>query len=122
MADELLVVSQTEQLVVDGASAYEVIDVTQPAVILEVAQQGPVGPPGAPGAQGVPGPPGGAIALYTQSLASATWTCPHNLGRYPGVTVTDGLGNVVTADIFYVDENIVRVTHGSAIAGVVYFN
>lgn len=94
-----------------------------PLVLTAVAElmSGPTGPQGEPGAPGAPG----AMALgvtYTQSDAAAIWTVPHNLGRYPGVTVTDHLGNVISADVSYVDSNIVRITHGMALTGTVYLN
>lgn len=90
----------------------------RPLVVVPVG----TGLQGAPGARGPAGPPAGAAAPYVQALASSVWTCPHNLARYPGVTVVDSLGNVITADVFYMDDNIVRISHGRAITGVVYFN
>ena len=88
-----------------------------PLVLTAVAEllRGPKGEPGAAGAMALG-------ATYTQSDAAAIWTVPHNLGRYPGVTVTDHLGNVISADVSYVDSNIVRITHGMASTGTVYLN
>lgn len=95
--------------------------VNMPGPVISVLQPS-VGLQGGRGPQGPPGPSGGTTTPFVQATASAVWTCPHNLGRYPGVTVTDGLGNVVTPDIQYIDDNIVRITNGSPIAGTVYFN
>lgn len=78
------------------------------------------GDKGEKGDRGVAGT--GATTTYVQSLPSAVWTCPHNLQQYPSVTVVDPLGQVIIPDVFYIDNNIVRVTHGSAISGTVYFN
>lgn len=88
-----------------------------PVVLAAVAEllRGPKGEPGAAGAMALG-------ATYTQSDAAAIWTVPHNLDRYPGVTVTDHLGNVISADVSYVDSNIVRITHGMALTGTVYLN
>lgn len=77
------------------------------------------------GLQGVPGPAGaagGGSYTHSQPLAALVWTVAHNLGRYPSVTAADNLGNVVTPDVAYIDMNIVRVTHGSALTGFVYCN
>lgn len=74
------------------------------------------GPPGAPG------PAGGTTFQYTQDVAATVWTVPHNLGRYPSVVVADNLGVVVIADVEYIDNNIVRITHGAPFSGVAYCN
>lgn len=59
---------------------------------------------------------------WTQTIALSVWTIPHNLNKYPSVSVVDNLGNLITPDISYVDSNIVQVTHGSAFAGKAYLN
>ncbi len=75
--------------------------------------------------RGVPGPPGtggGNTYEHTQAAAAAVWTVAHNLARYPSVTVTDHFGEIIAADVKYLDENIVRVTHGAPVAGFAYLN
>lgn len=52
--DELLVITDTEYLVLQGDGALELLDATEPAELLEVAQQGPPGPPGASGIASAP--------------------------------------------------------------------
>lgn len=74
------------------------------------------------GLQGPAGPGAALVYEYPQASASAVWTVPHNLNRYPGVTVTDNLGNVVLADVAYVDANVVRITHAMAQVGMAYCN
>lgn len=71
---------------------------------------------------GPPGAPGGSTYTHTQAIPAAVWTVPHNLGRRPSVTVADHLGNVVHADVAYLDNDLVQVTHGSAITGFAYCN
>jgi hypothetical protein len=65
---------------------------------------------------------GASTYTFTQASALATWTIPHNLNRYPSVTVVDTLGNVIVPDVSYVDSNTVQVTHGAAYAGKAYLN
>lgn len=74
--------------------------------------------------RGEKGDPGNSASRYvhTQSLASAIWTVPHNLNARPSVMVADHLGNQIFADVFFVDQNIVQITHSSAITGFVYCN
>ena len=75
---------------------------------------------GLPGIKGDKGDCGGSQYIHTQALPLAVWTVPHNLDGYPFVVVADTLGNVVVADVTYIDSNIVRITHGSAFSGFAY--
>ena len=59
---------------------------------------------------------------WTQSIALSVWTIPHNLNKFPSVTVVDTLGNLIYPDVSYVDSNTVQITHGSAFAGKAYLN
>ena len=74
------------------------------------------------GLQGPAGPGAAIRYTHTQALAAQVWTVPHNLSSRPSVTVTDNLGAVLAADVQYVDEQIVRVTHGAALTGYVFCN
>lgn len=66
---------------------------------------------------------GGNVSYtHTQSIAAAVWTAPHNLGRWPSVSVVDHLGNRVEPDVSYVDQNIVQITHGQPFIGKAFFN
>lgn len=60
--------------------------------------------------------------VHTQSIAAAIWTVAHNLNARPSVMVCDHLDRVIAPDVEYIDANIVRVTHASAITGFVYCN
>jgi len=64
----------------------------------------------------------GVRYIHTQSSASSVWTVAHNLNCRPSVDVVDHLGGQIFPDITWVDDNIVQVTHGSAIIGAVYVN
>lgn len=74
------------------------------------------------GTQGPAGGGGGGSYTHTQAIAGVGWTVPHNLGKYPSITTTDNLGNVIHGDVAYVDANIVQITHGSALTGFAYCN
>ncbi|EQM71785.1 hypothetical protein L682_29525 [Aquipseudomonas alcaligenes OT 69] len=50
------------------------------------------------------------------------WTVPHNLQRFPSVTVVDSAGRKVEPDITYIDQDIVQITHGRPEIGTAYFN
>lgn len=77
------------------------------------------------GQRGAPGKSGaGASSTYTwkQNTALAVWTIPHNLDRFPSVTITDLLGRRVEPDVNYVSSDIIQITHGIPFAGVAYLN
>ncbi|MCU9947488.1 hypothetical protein [Pseudomonas sp. PDM13] len=97
--------------------ATPVVIVTQPrrapAVVVATGPQGPSGRDGAPG---------GETFQWEQSIALAVWTVPHNLERYPSVTVVDAGGRRVEPDVEYIDQNIVQITHGRPETGRAYFN
>jgi hypothetical protein len=59
---------------------------------------------------------------WIQTIPLNVWTVPHNLSKFPSVTVVDALGNIVYPDVSYVDSNTVQITHGSAFAGKAYLN
>lgn len=71
---------------------------------------------------GPPGQGGSSTYTHTQTLPLATWTVAHNLGRRPSVTVTDHLGNVVLADVRYVDNDLIQINHSAPLAGFAYVN
>lgn len=108
------VLVERETLVLVEEARQEVLtEEVERVQILTEARQGPPGPPG---------PGGGSTYTHTQAIPLATWTAAHNLGRFPSVSVVDTLGSQVFGDVAWVDENIVQITHGSAIAGKAYFN
>lgn len=84
-----------------------------PAVVVATGPQGPSGRDGAPG---------GTTFQWDQAIALAVWTVPHNLQRFPSVTVVDASGRKVEPDITYIDQDIVQITHGRPETGSAYFN
>jgi hypothetical protein len=55
--------------------------------------------------------------VHTQSSAAAVWTVAHGLAKRPLVTVIDGSGDQVFADVNYPDTDTVVITHGTAMTG-----
>lgn len=74
--------------------------------------------------RGEKGDPGSSTSRYvhTQSSSAATWTVAHNLNAQPSITVSDHLNRQIWADVTYVDQNIVQVTHATPLTGFVYCN
>ena len=67
-------------------------------------------------------PGGGSTYTWTQSISLAVWTIPHNLGRFPSVTVVDNLNNKIEPDIQYIDNNSLQIINGVALVGKAYLN
>jgi hypothetical protein len=92
------------------------------ALTLVGGPTGPQGPPGTPGMPGAPGAGGDLAYVHTQGAASASWVVPHNLNKFPSVSVVDSGGSVVLPDVLYTDANHVTVQFGSATSGKAYCN
>lgn len=60
--------------------------------------------------------------VWTQTVPAAVWDVPHNLNRYPSVTLVDTQGVEVHSDVAYIDSNIVRVTFAIPTLGKAYLN
>jgi hypothetical protein len=60
--------------------------------------------------------------VFTQTVPAAVWTINHNLGTFPSVTLTDPSGNVIMAQVQYVNSNQVVVTFSQPVAGVAYLS
>lgn len=64
----------------------------------------------------------GSTYTWTQAIPLEVWTIPHNLGRFPSVTVVDNLNNKIEPDIQYIDNNTVQIINGVALVGKTYLN
>lgn len=66
---------------------------------------------------------GGDLHLtFIQSMASATWTINHSLGKNPSVVVVDDSDVEIIGDIEYVTSNQIVIRFSEAITGKVYLN
>ena len=59
---------------------------------------------------------------FPQATAASVWMISHNTGSHPSVTIVDGSGDTVLADVAYPDGNTVTVTFGAPTSGVAYLN
>ena len=64
----------------------------------------------------------GTTFVFTQMVASSTWTINHNLGKRPSVSVVTSGGDEVIGDVHYIDDNNLIVTFTFMFAGVAYLN
>lgn len=56
------------------------------------------------------------------TVPSNRWTCNHNLGKKPSVTVVDGSGNMILADVQHVNENYLIVSFDMNATGRIILN
>lgn len=59
---------------------------------------------------------------YQQTKATTEWLIVHNLNKYPSVTITDALGNVLSGDVQYIDSNQLKITLQTPYNGWAYLN
>ncbi len=60
--------------------------------------------------------------VFTQSIPASVWNVPHNLNKYPAVTVTDSAGTHVECEVKYVDLNNLTVNINGSTSGTVVCN
>lgn len=59
---------------------------------------------------------------HIQNVASASWIIPHNLNKYPSVTVIDSGGTNVEGHIEYLDVNTIELIFSAPFTGTAYLN
>ena len=59
---------------------------------------------------------------YQQTEVATEWNVVHNLNKYPSVTITDALGNVILGDVQYIDSNQLKITLQTPYNGWAYLN
>lgn len=59
---------------------------------------------------------------HTQSVASATWSINHNLGKFPSATMVLSTGQKGYGDVTYIDNNNLTITFAGAETGKAYIN
>ena len=60
--------------------------------------------------------------VHMQSIANATWTINHNMGKKPSVTVVDSGETTVYGEVNYTNLNSLTVTFKGAFSGKAYLN
>jgi hypothetical protein len=60
--------------------------------------------------------------VFSQAIASDTWTIQHNLNKYCSVMVVDSAKTVVIGEITYIDTNNLTIHFNGAFTGKAYCN
>ena len=66
--------------------------------------------------QGVP------TFVFTQGVPATTWNIPHNLGKFPSVSVVNNNDLLMNGEITYIDNNNITCNFSAAFAGKAYLN
>ena len=69
-----------------------------------------------------PPPPADANLLFIQSIASNTWSIPHNLSKFPSVTIVDSAGDEVEGDVHYINNQSLNIVFSASFSGKAYLN
>jgi hypothetical protein len=59
---------------------------------------------------------------HDQGTPSTTWIIPHNLNKYPSVTVVTSAGEEVEGQVEHTDSNNIVLTFSAAFSGLAYLN
>ena len=59
---------------------------------------------------------------FEQSVASDEWIILHNLDKYPSVTVVDSAGTIITGEVTYLDNAILKISFQAPFSGKAYLN
>jgi len=60
--------------------------------------------------------------VFTQTTPAASWLIAHSLNGFPSVAIVDSVGNIIMAQVRYVDSNTVLVTFSQPVAGSAYLS
>lgn len=60
--------------------------------------------------------------IFTQTVASNTWTINHTLDKFPSVSVVDSAGTEVFGQVQYINLSKITITFSSAFAGEAFLN
>lgn len=71
---------------------------------------------------GAPGVGDDIAYTHIQSVASTTWVIPHNLNKFPSVTIVDSTNTEVVADITHSSTLQCEVSFSSPQTGTAYLN
>ena len=62
----------------------------------------------------------GAVYVWHQNAAAATWTITHNMATKPVLAVVSEDGDLLYAEVTYPDDNHIVITFGMPYAGTAY--
>ena len=98
-------------------SSTTTVRVTSAGQKVTIVQSASPAPASSGGGSDGGGSTGKGTYTYTQSQAATVWMIPHDLGRFPAVTVLDTDGNVIMADVQHLSAAVVSIGFAAPLAG-----
>lgn len=65
---------------------------------------------------------GDAHFTYVQSTPDVNWLINHSLGKHPSVSIVDENGNMIMADVNYIDLQNLQITFSQPLSGQAFLN
>ena len=65
---------------------------------------------------------GAPTFVFTQGVPATTWTIPHDLGKFPSVSVINNNNVVINGEVIYIDNNNVQLNFSAGFTGKAYLN
>ena len=60
--------------------------------------------------------------VHIQMIATQTWIVSHGLHKYPSVTIMDSSGTHITADVEYIDIDVLHIHFTAEVGGRAYLS
>jgi len=64
----------------------------------------------------------GPTFTFIQAAPATTWTIPHNLGKFPSVSIINNNSIVINGEVTYTDNNNVTLNFSAGFSGTAYLN
>ena len=65
---------------------------------------------------------GAPTFIYEQIGPATTWNIPHDLGKFPSVSVVNNNNIIINGEVTYIDNNNVQLNFSAAFSGKAYLN
>ena len=59
---------------------------------------------------------------FVQAAAATVWNIPHNLGKFPSVSIINNNSIVINGEVTYIDNNNVTLNFSAGFSGTAYLN
>lgn len=116
MTDVVTIRRESEVILVEGQPGTVIVTQQEAAAAIVIQRDG------IPGRDGADGAAGGTTYQHNQASASTSWAIPHNLGRFPSVTIVDNAGREVIGDVTFHDLNFITIDFDIPMSGTAYLN
>ena len=65
---------------------------------------------------------GAPTFIFVQGVPATVWNIPHNLGKFPSVSIINNNNIVINGEVTYIDNNNVQLNFSAGFSGSAYLN